>query len=235
MKIKILALVAVLCLSAVSCSEKTEENSYTSPEKVTSAENPTLESEEALDDVMKIPDSAEAMKNNFKDVPSVDEGPIISIGNTTAKAGEIAEVTVSVKGADLNWSNCGIHLTYPDVLKCVYMDNDDMFLKYKKGEASEENTGIVAMEWKKQNNPPKELTSQGLGTMFFTVMFKGNGGYDGDIITLYLQVPEDAESGTVYPVDFYYLSTDMFRNDENNLSLEKYAFEHTQAGTITVE
>ena len=234
MKIKILTLVAVLCLSVASCSEKTE-SSYTSPEKTSSAENSTLNSEESLDDVMAIPESAKAMEDNFKDVPSVDEGPVISIGNTTAKAGEIAEVTVSVKGADMNWSNCGIHLTYPDVLKCVYKDNDDMFLKYEEGEASDENIGIVAMEWKKENNPPQELTSQGLGTCFFTVIFKGDYGYDGDIITLYLQVPEDAESGTVYPIDFYYLSTDMFRNTENNLSLEKYAFEHLQAGTITIE
>lgn len=235
MKTKILALVAVLCLSIVSCSEKTEENSYSSPEESVSVVNPTLESEESLDEVMKIPDSAEAMKNNFADVPSVDEGPVISIGNTTAKAGETAEVKVSVTGADLNWSNCGIHLTYPDVLKCVYKDNDDLYLKYKQGTASEYNTGIVAMEWKKQNNPPEELTSQNLGTMFFTVMFNGNEGQDGEIITLYLKIPEDAESGTVYPIGFYYLGTDMFRNVENNPSFEKYAFEHIQAGTITVE
>ncbi|MDE6538568.1 MAG: hypothetical protein K2K66_00110 [Ruminococcus sp.] len=235
MKTKILALVAVLCLGIVSCSNKPEENSYSSPEESSEVVNPTLEAEESLDEVMKIPDSAEAMKNNFAGVPSVDEGPVISIGNTTVKAGEIAEVKVYVEGADFNWNNCGIHLTYPDVLKCVYEDNDDLFLKYEKGEASENHIGIVAMEWKKENNPPEELTAQNLGTMFFTVMFNGNEGQDGEILTLYLKVPEDAESGTVYPVDFYYLGTDMFRNAENNLSFEKYAFEHTQAGTITVE
>lgn len=235
MKIKILAIMTVLCLGIVSCSGKTEGNSYSSPEESVSVVNPTLESEESLDEVMKIPDSAEAMENNFKDVPSVEEGPVISVGNTTAKAGEIAEVKVYVKGADFNWSNCGIHLTYPDVLRCVYKENDEKYLKYTKGTASEYNTGIVAMEWKKENNPPDELQSQGLGTMFFTVMFNGNEGQDGEIITLYLKVPENAESGTVYPVGFYYLSTDMFRNTENNRSLEKYAFEHTQAGTITVE
>lgn len=235
MKNKILALMAVLCLGVVSCEGKTEENSYSSPEESVSVVNPTLESEESLDEIMKIQDSSEAMEEKFGDVPSVDEGPVISVGNTTAKAGEIAEVKVYVEGADFNWSNCGIHLTYPDVLKCVYKDNDDLHLKYKSGDASEYNTGIVAMEWKKKNNPPEELTEKGLGTMFFTVMFNDNDGQDGEIITLYLKVPEDAESGTVYPVGFYYLSTDMFRNRENNQSLEKYAFEHTQAGSITIE
>lgn len=235
MKNKILALAAALCLGIVSCEGKPADNSYSSPEESASVVNPTLESAESIDDVMKIPNSSEAMEKNFKDVPSIDEGPVISIGDTTVKAGEIAEVKVYVKGADLNWSNCGIHLTYPDVLKCVYQDDDDLYLKYKKGEAAEFNTGIVAMEWKQQNNPPEELTSQGLGTMFFTVMFNDNNGQDGEIITLYLKVPDDAESGTEYPVGFYYLSTDMFRNREGDLSFEKYAFEHTQSGTITVE
>lgn len=235
MKTKILALVAILCLGTVSCSAKTEENSYYSPEESASTVSPTLESEVSPDEVVKLPDSAEAMKKSFADVPSIDEGPVISISNTTAKAGGTAEVTVSVKGADLNWSNCGIHLTYPDVLKCVYQDNDDLLLDYKKGIASEYNIGIVAMEWKKENNPPEELISQNLGTMFFTVMFSGNNGQDGDIITLYLKVPEDAESGTVYPIDFYYKDTDMFKNLEGDPSFEKYAFEHIQAGSITVE
>ena len=110
-----------------------------------------------------------------------------------------------------------------------------MFLKYKAGVASEFNTGIVAMEWKKESNPPAELTEKGMGTMFFTVMFSGNEGQDGEILTLYLKVPEDAESGTVYPVGFYYLDTDMFRNTDNDSSFEKYAFEHMKTGTITVE
>lgn len=229
MKFKILALAAVFCLSMASCGEKSG-NSYESPEEESSSEiSIALETEEELSASQK------AMQENFKDVPDAEEGPVISVGDTTAKPGEIAEVKVYVEGADLNWSNCGIHLTYPDVLKCVYQDNDDMYLKYKKGEASEFNTGIIAMEWKEENSPPEELTEKGLGTLFFTVMFKGNSGQDGEILTVYLKVPEDAEPGTVYPIGFYYRSTDMFRNIENDASFEKYAFEHMQPGTITVE
>ncbi|MDE6425975.1 MAG: hypothetical protein K2K89_07545 [Ruminococcus sp.] len=234
MKFKILAVAAMLCLSMVSCGEKSE-NSYSSKKESSAATDLAFDSDGSTVDTIQLPDSKKAMEENFKDVPAVDEGPLISVGNTTAKAGEIAEVKVYVDGADLNWSNCGIHLTYPDVLECVYQDNDDMYLNYEVGEASKFNTGIIAMEWKKENNPPEELTIKGLGTMFFTVMFGGNNGKDGEIVTLYLKVPEDAESGTVYPVGFYYLSTDMFRNLENNSSLEKYAFEHMQSGTITVE
>lgn len=232
MKFKTIVIAAVLCVSAVSCGDKSE-NSYSAPES--SEETPTLSSAEEIDEVMKIPDSKTAMENKFKDIPDVDKGPVLSISNTTAKAGEVAEFTVSVEGADLNWSNSGIHLTYPEELECVYEESDNSKLKYEAGKASEFNTGIIAMEWKKENDPPEELLQQHLGTTFFTVMFDGNDGQDGEIIKLYLKIPEDAESGTVYPIDFYYMVTDMFRNSESDMSLEKYAFEHTQAGSITVE
>ncbi|MBD5160188.1 MAG: hypothetical protein HDT23_08120 [Ruminococcus sp.] len=228
MKFKTLAVVAVLCLSVFSCSEKNNS----APEVNSGI---VMSTGDYDSDTINLPESKKAMEQNFKDVPDSDNGPLISIGNVTAKAGEIAEVKVYVEGADLNWSSCGIHLTYPDILQCVYPENDNMFLKYKAGVASEFNTGIVAMEWKKESTPPAELTENGLGTMFFTVMFSGNTGQDGEILTLYLKVPEDAESGTVYPVGFYYLATDMFRNTDNDSSFEKYAFEHMKAGTITVE
>lgn len=230
MKLKIIILAVMMCITAFSCGDK-NENFYSSPE--TSKESPTLSPMEDIEEVMKIPESKEAMERNFKDVPDVDKGPVLSIANTTAKAGEIAEVTVSVEGADLNWSNVGIHLTYPDVLKCVYQENDDRNLEYTVGEAAQYNSAVVAMGWRGQ--PPEELQNQNLSTSFFTMIFDGNKGQDGEIITLYLEVPEDAESGTVYPLDFYYMKTDMFRNIEQDISLEKYAFTHTKAGSITVE
>lgn len=232
MKFRLIALAVILCMSAVSCSSN-EGNSYSSPE--TSKESISVNIEDSQDEVMAIKDSEEAFKEKYKDVESAEKGPLISVGNSTAKAGEIAEVTVSVKGAERNWNMCGIHLTYPEELECVYQFEDDRNLEYEKGEASEKSTGIVAMEWKKENLPPEELTKQHLGSMFFTVMFNGNEGLDGDIITLYLKIPEDAESGTVYPVGFYFKDTDMFRNMAKDLSLEKYAFENMQAGSITVE
>lgn len=232
MKLKIIFLTVLMCITVFSCSDKNEK-SYSSPES--SRESPTLSAVEDINDVMKIPDSKAAMEKNFKDVPDVDKGPVLSISNTTAKAGEIAEITVSVKGADLNWSNAGIHLTYPDVLKCIYKKNDNRNLKYTEGEAIDDNGGVVVMEWKKGGTLPEELAKQNLSTLFFTVMFDGNYGQDGEIIKLYLEIPEDAESGTVYPLDFYYMNTDMFRNAEADKSLEKYAFTHTKAGSITVE
>ncbi|MDE6092997.1 MAG: hypothetical protein K2G14_07875 [Ruminococcus sp.] len=230
MKLKLTALAVILCITAVSCDSK--DNSYSSPE---SSGQSSIRGIENPDDVVETPDSLTVMKNKFKDVPTADSGPVISIDNVTAKAGETAEVTVSVKGADLNWSMCGIHLTYPDVLDCVLLDEETYSVKFEKGTASEYNTGFISLECAWQNNPPEELLRQKLGALFFTVMFNGNEGQDGDIATFYFDVPEDAESGTVYPIGFYYMETDMFRNIEGDQSFEKYAFENWQEGSITIQ
>lgn len=231
MKLKFIVLSAVLCMTAFSCADK-NGGSYSSPEV---SESSAISSVGKEYSIPELPDSREAFEETFKDVPDADEGALLSVGNTTAKAGEIAEVTVSVKNVDLKWNMCGVHLIYPDVLSCVYPEDDDKILEYEKGEAIKHNFGVIAMEWKKEDSPPEELVRSNLSTMFFTVTFNANDGKDGDIITLYLKVPEDAESGTVYPVDFYYMNGDMFKNFENEPSFEKYAFGHTQAGSITVE
>lgn len=234
MKLKLIALTAVMCLTAVSCGEK-KENSYSSTESSVFSAVDSMDSAGTEDNAIEIPENKAVIEEKFRDVPDAEEGAVVSVSNTTAKAGEIAEVTVSVKGADLKWNMCGMHLTYPEELKCIYPEDEKTMLEYEKGEAVKYNTGIIAMEWKKEDNPPEELVSKHLGVLFFTITFNANDGQDGDMITLYFKVPEDAESGTVYPIDFYYMESDLFRNVENDPSFEKYAFEHTQAGSITVE
>lgn len=170
------------------------------------------------------------------EVVAAADGPRVYIGNTTAKAGEYADVTLYVENAEQNWSFCGLHITYPDVLepKMLEIGNpDDNLVDYTRGEASKYSSGATAMLW--TNNIPEEITSNNLGCFFFAEMFGDNYGLDGDIVTFKLKIPEDAESGTVYPIGFYYLETDTFQNMEADLSLQKYTFENLKEGSITVE
>lgn len=169
------------------------------------------------------------------EVVAADDGPRVYIGNTTAKAGEYAEVTLYVENAEQNWSFCGIHITYPDVLepKMLEFGDDENLVDYSRGEASKYSSGATAMLW--TNNMPEELTSNNLGCFFFAEMFSDNYGLDGDIATFQLKIPEDAKSGTVYPIGFYYMDTDAFQNMDGDLSLQKYTFENLKEGSITVE
>lgn len=170
-----------------------------------------------------------------KGVENAESGPLLSLSNTTAKPGEIAEVTLSVQNADAQWNMCGIHITYPEFLKPEMRDASPEVrdVKFKVGEATELNSGAFCKEW--QSDLPDILTQKKMGCLFFTCMFGGNEGGNGDMVTVYLKVPEDAKPGAVYTIGSYYMSTDLFCNMQNTPSFQKYAFSNFESGTITVE
>lgn len=229
MNLKLPIISALVCCMLFSCGGK-GENSYSSPENT---DNKSIGKGIKYAEMINLPESNEVLKAKFKDIPEAETGAVISISDTAVSAGETAEVTVSLKGADLGWNMCGIHLTFPDKLKCVRKGTEGRDVKCKKGTAVEYNTGFIAVEW--VQNRPEELLSQNLGSLFFTTMFDGDGGQDGDIATFYFEVPKDAESGTVYPIGYYFMESDIFRNSSNDESFEKYAFENWQTGSITVK
>lgn len=167
------------------------------------------------------------------EVKAASDGPHLYMGNTTAKAGEYADVTLYVENAEMKWNMCGIHMTYPNVLEPEMLNVEERLVMFTRGQASNYSTASVAMVW--INNLPEELTSKNLGCVFFTEVFDGDNGLDGDIVTFRVKIPDDAESGTVYPLGFYYMDTDKFINNSKDLSLQKYAFENWQEGSITVE
>mgnify|MGYP002857318307 CR=1 FL=1 len=169
----------------------------------------------------------------FADIADIPEGPQLTLSNTTAKAGGIAEVTLSVSNADLKWNMCGIHVTFPDVFDCVLKNEEERLVEFQKGTALEFATGVVSMEW--QEGLPEELINAHQGCVFITAMFNGDYGQDGDIATFYFQIPETAAVGAIYNVDLYYQSTDIFSNTAGSAEFEKYAFEHAIGGTVTIE
>lgn len=237
MKRKIAAalLAAMTAAGLTGCldSGKSSSAAVTDSAVVTSAES-SEEQTAALtnDDGSEISESMELMRLKYADVPDLESGPVLSLSNTTAKPGEMAEVTVSVKGADQQWNMCGIHFTYPDVLECRISNQEDLEADYEPGEAISANAGFVAMDW--QRNLSDELVRNHQRSVFFTTMFINNSGKDGDIATFFFKIPDDAQPGTVYDLGFYYMDSDMFSNTESDLAFEKYAFEHMQGGSITV-
>ena len=179
-----------------------------------------------------VSESMELIKLKYEDVPDLASGPELKVSDTDAKPGEIAKVTVSIKGAKDKWSMCGIHVTYPDVLECQLDGTEGYNAKYEPGNAVAGNSGFVAMDWRE--NLDEELVRAHQQSFFFTTMFMDSYGGDGDIATFFLKVPDDAQPGTVYNIGFYYKDSDMLRDLEGDLAFEKYAFMHMTGGTITV-
>lgn len=166
-------------------------------------------------------------------VEAASDGPRLSIKDTTVKAGEVAEVTIAIENAETAWNMCGFHITYPEELIPEMMDAEERLVRKKMGEASEYNAGSVAMEW--VDNKTEYLITNKLGSIFFTEIFDSDYGLNGDVVTFYLKVPEDAASGTEYPVDFMYIDGDVFSNVAGDKAMEKYVFENWKGGKIIVE
>lgn len=214
MKLKIAALAAAVMMSFsvfTACSESSDSSNNASA----------------------VSESQQQFEKDYKNVPKIEDGPKLYVKDTTASPGEIAEVTLAVSNADMKWNMCGIHLTFPNVLDCINISDDVKDAEYITGDACRQASAHIAMEW--QKNLTEELERKRLGSVFFTATFNGNKGMDGDIATFYFKIPENAKSGATYDIGFYYSSTDIFSNEENNLSFQRYAFENWEGGTITVK
>lgn len=166
-------------------------------------------------------------------VVAAEDGPKLFIRDTEAAPGEYADVVVAVEDAKFLWSKCGIHITYPDVLEPEMSKPEEDLVDFERGKASNNSTASICMRW--SGNKPEELSANNLGCVFFTEIFGGNDGMDGDIVTIRLKVPEDAQPGTEYEVGFMYRDGDMFINEEKDKSMEKFVFENWRSGKITVK
>lgn len=220
----ILAAAIASALPAAACS---------SGKSGLSADTTNRSSSSASQENHDYPLSAEAMKAKFTGIEALSEGPQLSVDDVTGTPGETVAVTLSVKGAEYNWSMCGLHITYPEVLSPEMLDPATREVKFKQGSASEYANAAISKTW--EDNFPQELIDSHKGCLFFTEIFSGNQGGDGDIATFEFKIPEDAASGTVYDIGMYFLETDMFVNTEKDTAMEKYAFEHFKGGTITVK
>ena len=234
MKHKLTAAVIAAVMTAAGLTGCMEKKKPSSSKKSTETAAVTSASEEngSKPNGEFVSESMELIKLKYADVPDLESGPELKISDTDAKPGEIAKVTVSVKGAKDKWSMCGIHVTYPDVLECQLEDEESFTAKYEPGSAVAGNSGFVAMDWRE--NLVEELVREHQLSFFFTTMFMDSHGNDGDIATFFLKVPEDAQVGTVYDLGFFYTESDMFRDLEGDLAFEKYAFMHMTGGSITV-
>lgn len=166
-------------------------------------------------------------------VVAAKDGPRLYINDVKGKAGETVEVTISIENAERKWNMCGFHITYPDVIKPVMFDAEERLVKKSIGEAAEYNSGSIAMSW--ENNKTDYLISNNLGCIFFTAIFDGDRGLNGDVVTFSLNIPKDAKPGTEYPVDFMWIEGDVFTNEAMDKSMEKYVFENWRGGKIIVE
>jgi hypothetical protein len=152
--------------------------------------------------------------------------------NVTAKAGERVDVKVMLSGVPDGWSFCGIHFSYPDVLKPTISERTGN-VECVRGDAVADMTDFLAVNW--VDNKPPELIEKNLNSIFFCTMASGDYGTDGHITTFEFEIPADAQSGTVYDLEFFFREGDMFTNMAQDTVMQDQAFTNWKHGSITVE
>ena len=161
-----------------------------------------------------------------------ESGPVLEIENVTAKAGERVDVKVMLSGVPDGWSFCGIHFSYPDVLKPTISERTGN-VECVRGDAVADMTDFLAVNW--VDNKPPELIEKNLNSIFFCTMASGDYGTDGHITTFEFEIPADAQSGTVYDLEFFFREGDMFTNMAQDTVMQDQAFANWKHGSITVE
>jgi hypothetical protein len=214
--IAMLAVMVMLMSAAVGCSKK--EN-----KKALSATS-TAESSDV--------DSSAVESGLASENEKTESGPVLEIENVTAKAGERVDVKVMLSGVPDGWSFCGIHFSYPDVLKPTISERTGN-VECVRGDAVADMTDFLAVNW--VDNKPPELIEKNLNSIFFCTMASGDYGTDGHITTFDFEIPADAQSGTVYDLEFFFREGDMFTNMAQDTVMQDQAFANWKHGSITVE
>ena len=214
--IAMLTVMAMLMSAAVGCSKK--EN-----KKALSATS-TAESSDV--------DSSAVESGLASENEKTESGPVLEIENVTAKAGERVDVKVMLSGVPDGWSFCGIHFSYPDVLKPTISERTGN-VECVRGDAVADMTDFLAVNW--VDNKPPELIEKNLNSIFFCTMASGDYGTDGHITTFEFEIPADAQSGTVYDLEFFFREGDMFTNMAQDTVMQDQAFANWKHGSITVE
>lgn len=214
--IAMLTVMVMLMSAAVGCSKK--EN-----KKALSATS-TAESSDV--------DSSAVESGLASENEKTESGPVLEIENVTAKAGERVDVKVMLSGVPDGWSFCGIHFSYPDVLKPTISERTGN-VECVRGDAVADMTDFLAVNW--VDNKPPELIEKNLNSIFFCTMASGDYGTDGHITTFEFEIPADAQSGTVYDLEFFFKEGDMFTNMAQDTVMQDQAFANWKHGSITVE
>lgn len=211
-----LAVTVMLMSAAVGCSKKENKKALSATSTAESSDVDSSAVESGLD------------SENEK----TESGPVLEIENVTAKAGERVDVKVMLSGVPDGWSFCGIHFSYPDVLKPTISERTGN-VECVRGDAVADMTDFLAVNW--VDNKPPELIEKNLNSIFFCTMASGDYGTDGHITTFEFEIPADAQSGTVYDLEFFFREGDMFTNMAQDTVMQDQAFANWKHGSITVE
>ena len=126
-----------------------------------------------------------------------DAKPILSVSkllydNVNEAAGQTVKVTISLSGADKKYTYSGFHVYWDDRLTLATEEMKNNTLECVTPEEAISEQKIMAQPVGRK------------GVFLNAYSYNNTKGFDGDMWSLYLNVPSDAQNGDVYPIDIVY-------------------------------
>jgi hypothetical protein len=161
-----------------------------------------------------ISDYSDPYNQNSTDLNNVKSKPVLSVTkkvfNSSEEAkGKVVTITLNLSGKNVDgkYCNTSFHVYWDDRLTVIPQKNG----KYAKI-ISGDNAALGELSC--------EAVENGLNGVFLFSTGNDDRGYTGDMWTIDLQVPENAENGDIYPIDICFKSVnkkdDIFTNINND-------------------
>ena len=149
-----------------------------------------------------------------------------------AMSNNVVTLAISVDGADGEYCSTGIHVYYDDRLSLAENSRG----RYQIRNAQDFLSGTYKTDDKSAAACPPHSGSTlnssktaGMKGIFLSTSGSGNDGFDGDIWTFDVELPNYAEPGDVFPIDILYKSNayaeDMFLDiNREKIDMQAYVF-----------
>lgn len=151
----------------------------------------------------------------------------------TAKPGETVTITYNVDAPDLTWCATGVHINYDKRL--ITKLNRFGEFDCTKGPVAEylmlmtatAEAGTVIQGSKLPDN---------LNTLFVTTAGSGDYNYgSGTVLSFDVTVPSNAKSGDKFPIEFWFIKTDIFTDIKSDKATQEYAFANAKNCSIVIK
>ncbi len=150
-----------------------------------------------------------------------DTKPTLSISRIELPINKVKEnnvhtIELTISGANGKYSSTGFH---------IYFDSRLDLLPDEDGDIATYGNATKLLS---RGTPTEDPTSpEGYKGMFLTTACKEEKGKDGTMWKFDVIIPENAEIGDIYPIELYYKSNDIFRNNSKDRAcafMETYLF-----------
>lgn len=151
----------------------------------------------------------------------------------TAKPGETVTITYNVDSPANTWCATGVHINYDKRLAPKLDSNGN--IAYKRGPVIA-GFMIATSTAEGGKNINGSILPDNLNTFFVTTAAAGDSNdSDGVFLSFDVTVPSNAKSGDKFPIEFWFIKSDIFTDIKRDKATQEYAFANAKNCSIVIK